>query len=322
MGYAVHKEIDVSAIPVIDIGPLRDGSGEADVARAVYEASRDVGFLYVDNHGIDGDLIAEAHAAGLAFFRQDDETKRLVSVNRDHRGFLGPTASKMHDDANADLKESFIWGHDFAESERERPLQGANQWPASLPELQPVLERYFREAHVVAHHIMRACALGLGLPGDAFLRTVAKPLSRASLTYYPPQPEALGPDVFGVAPHTDFGVLTVLCQDEVGGLQVQDYAGDWVPAHPIPGTLVINVGDLLERWSNGKLRSTPHRVINRSNRERLSLVLAFDPDFDTLIDPTIACGPGERPREVSISCGDYLVWRFGKAFAYRNEGNS
>jgi len=320
MGYAAHKEIDVSHIPVIDIGPLRDGSGEAEVAQAIFEASRDVGFLYVSNHGIDEALIDEAHAAGLAFFRQDDEAKLAVSVNEDHRGFLRPGASKMYDDAKADLKESFIWGHDFAGAERDRPLQGANQWPESQPDLQSVLERYFEAAHGVAHQIMRACALGLGLPADSFIRTVSKPLSRASLTYYPPQPADLGPDVFGVAPHTDFGVLTVLRQDETGGLQVQDYAGDWVAAAPIPGTLVINVGDLLERWSNGKFRSTPHRVINSSGRERLSLVLAFDPDYDTMIDPTIACADGETPRHEPISCGDYLVWRFGKAFAYRNKG--
>ncbi len=131
-----------------------------------------------------------------------------------------------------------------------------------------------------------------GFAENAFLETASQPLSRASLTWYPPQPPNLGEDQFGVGPHTDFGVLTVLCQDAVGGLQVQDYNGDWVAAHPIPGTLVINVGDLLARWSNGRFRSTPHRVINASGRERLSLVLAFDPDFDTPDRP----GTGLRGR--------------------------
>ncbi|MBC6440430.1 MAG: hypothetical protein GDA49_08515 [Rhodospirillales bacterium] len=134
--------------------------------------------------------------------------------------------------------------------------------------------------------------------------------SRRAATY-PPQPEELGPEVFGVR--------TVLRQDEIGGLQVQDYAVDWVLAHPIPGTLVVDVGDLLARWSNGKFRSTPHRVINRSGCERLSLVLAFDPDYETMIDPAIACTSGETPEHNPISCGDHLVWRFGKAFAYRGE---
>jgi isopenicillin N synthase-like dioxygenase len=188
-----------------------------------------------------------------------------------------------------------------------------------MPSLAPLLEAYFAAAHGVAHHIMRACALGLGLAENAFLETASQPLSRASLTWYPPQPPNLGEDQFGVGPHTDFGVLTVLCQDSVGGLQVQDYNGDWIAAHPIPGTLVINVGDLLARWSNGRFRSTPHRVINASGRERLSLVLAFDPDFDTPIDPALVCADGEAALDEPISCGDYLLWRFGRAFDYRNK---
>ncbi|MBN34632.1 MAG: 2OG-Fe(II) oxygenase [Rhodospirillaceae bacterium] len=320
MGYAAHKDIDASHIPVIDLEPLRLGGDIRSVADAIHAANRDVGFLYVSNHGIPEDLIEEARAVGLAFFRQPLEDKLRVAVSPDHRGFLRPGAAKMDDDAKFDLKESFIWGHDFPPSSRERPLEGQNQWPETMPDLQQVLERYFAAAHQVAHMIMRACAVSLDLEEDAFLKTVSRPLSRASITYYPPQDEGLGEDVFGVAPHTDFGVMTVLCQDDAGGLQVQDYEGDWVPAHPVPGTLVVNVGDLLARWSNGRYRSTPHRVINSSGRERLSLVLAFDPDFDTVIDPQLVCAPGEEPREEAMSCGDYLIWRFGRAFDYRNAG--
>ncbi len=316
MGYAAHREIDASVIPIIDIDPLRDGSAELRVAREIHEASRDVGFLYIRNHGIDAELIARAHRMGLAFFRQKDEIKQDVSISRDHRGYLRQGASKMDDDAIADLKESFVWGHDFPVSQRNRPLQGVNRWPASMPALRPLLERYLTSASDVARHVLRGCALGLGLSADAFLQTTSRPLSRASLTYYPPQPDTLGPEVFGVSPHTDFGVLTVLCQDEVGGLHVQDYEGEWIAAPPVPGTLVVNVGDLLERWSNGKLRSTPHRVINRSGRERLSIVVAFDPDFDTLIDPSVSCAHGEIPAHDPIACGDYLVSRMARAFSY------
>lgn len=318
MGYAAHKEIDTSAIPIIDIGPLRDGSAEIGVAREIHEASRDVGFLYIRNHGIDPELIAETHETGLAFFRQDDEIKREVSISRDHRGYLRPGASKMEDDAIADLKESFVWGHDFPPSQRMRPLEGVNRWPGAMPGLRPVLERYLVAASGVARHVLRGCALGLGLAADTFLQRTSRPLSRASLAYYPPQPETLGTEVFGVSPHTDFGVLTVLCQDEVGGLHVQDYAGEWVAAPPLPGTLVVNVGDLLARWSNGKLRSTPHRVINRSGRERLSIVVAFDPDFDTLIDPSVSCTAGEVPGHDPIACGDYLVSRMARSFSYED----
>ncbi|MGI9334692.1 MAG: 2OG-Fe(II) oxygenase family protein, partial [Gammaproteobacteria bacterium] len=105
--------------------------------------------------------------------------------------------------------------------------------------------------------------------------------------------------------------------DDIGGLELQLLDGDWVAVPPIPGTFVVNVGDLLERWSNGRYRSTPHRVINSSGRERLSLVLAYDPNFETLVDPSAFCAAGETPRDEPITCGDYLMWRFKKAFSYR-----
>ena len=135
----------------------------------------------------------------------------------------------------------------------------------------------------------------------------------------PAQPEELGEEQFGVGPHTDFGVLTVLCQDSVGGLQVQDINGEWIHAPPIDGTLVVNVADLLSRWTGGAYKSTPHRVVNTSGRERLSLVLAFDPDPETLIDARDVFGPNHSTSEEPITCGDYLTRRFEKAFSYRKE---
>ncbi|MDG2284236.1 MAG: 2OG-Fe(II) oxygenase family protein, partial [Alphaproteobacteria bacterium] len=144
---------------------------------------------------------------------------------------------------------------------------------------------------------------------------------RASLVYYPAQDEGLGEDQFGVGPHTDFGVLTVLCQDSVGGLQVQDINGDWVQAPPIESTLIVNVADLLSRWTNGAYKSTPHRVVNSSGRERLSLVLAFDPNPETMIDAREIPGIDKNNIKKPITCGDYLTWRFNKAFSYRNESH-
>ncbi len=159
--------------------------------------------------------------------------------------------------------------------------------------------------------------MGLDLDESFFLKTSTQPLSRASFVYYPPQPVELGQRQFGVGAHTDFGVLTVLCQDDVGGLQVQNASGDWIEAPPIPDTLIVNVGDLLSRWTDGAYKSTPHRVVNSSGRERMSLVLAFDPDPQTLIDPNQVFGTEHVSVNEPITCGDYLTWRFDKAFSYR-----
>ena len=111
--------------------------------------------------------------------------------------------------------------------------------------------------------------------------------------------------------------MTVLCQDSVGGLQIQDSSGDWFHAPPIEGTLVVNVADLLSRWTNGLYKSTPHRVVNQSGKERLSIVLAFDPNPETYINPVDIFGKNEKRLSDPITCGDYLIWRFGKAFSYR-----
>ncbi|MGI9508242.1 MAG: isopenicillin N synthase family dioxygenase [Geminicoccaceae bacterium] len=319
MSYAIARNVDQSIIPVIDIGPLRDGSDPKSVADALHRASREVGFIYVANHGIPEALIRETREAALDFFRQPEEQKNQVAVSDKHRGYLGRGGATMQSGAKPDLKESFIFGYENADgvTPEDHPLRGANRWPTFMPDLKGRALNYFQAAHEVAHHLMRGFAIGLGKDAGFFLENTAKPMSRASFVYYPPQDATLGPDQFGVGPHTDFGVLTVLCQDDVGGLQVKDAGGDWVTAPPIEGTLVVNVGDLLARWTNDFYRSTPHRVVNSSGKERLSLVLAYDPEPETMIDPRALFGADVETRHEAITCGDYLVWRFAKSFAYR-----
>jgi len=320
MAYAKAKQVDEDVIPVIDITPLRDGSDPKGVATALHAASQGVGFIYIKGHGIPDEVIEAARRCALMFFQSPEADKATVKVSDKHRGWLGCGGAKMGDELKADLKESFIWGYqdEAGNTPEDHPLRGPNQWPDHVPAMQETAMVYFRQAHEVAHHLMRGCALGLGLEDDFFLRSSSAPLSRASFVYYPQQPEDMGEDQFGVGPHTDFGVLTVLCQDSVGGLQVEDINGDWIHAPPIDGALIVNVGDLLARWTDGAYKSTPHRVVNSSGRERLSLVLAFDPDPDTLIDAREVFGAGHVAKEGSITCGDYLIWRFGKAFSYRN----
>ncbi|MEM9139911.1 MAG: 2OG-Fe(II) oxygenase family protein [Pseudomonadota bacterium] len=319
MAYAEARHLEAE-IPAIDITPLRDGSDPAAVAQALHAASTGLGFIYVTGHGIPDALIDQARDTAYGFFRSEPALKEEVRVSGAHRGWLASGGAKMQDDAKADLKESFIWGWQGADGADgalpdDHPLRGANCWPGFLPALEDVSTAYFQAAHDVAHHLMRGFALGLDLPPDFFLKTADRPLSRASYVYYPAQPPEMGADQFGVGPHTDFGVLTVLCQDDVGGLQVQGLDGAWVHAPPVPGSLVVNVADLLARWTGRAYKSTPHRVVNTSGRERLSLVLAWDPNPETMIDA--AQVPGAGAADPPITCGDYLVQRFARAFAYR-----
>ncbi|MCW5642864.1 MAG: isopenicillin N synthase family oxygenase [Rhodoferax sp.] len=309
-------------IPVIDIGPLRDGSDPLLVAQALHRASHDVGFLYVSNHGIDPALLDDARSQALEFFRQPQATKQAVAISPRHRGFLAQGTARMHDGARPDLKESLVWGYedDAGHTPEDHALRGANRWPAHMPLLRRSALAFSDQADQVARHLLCGFALGLNLDPGFFLTRSDRPMSRAAFVYYPPQPPTAtaGDAAYGVAPHTDFGVLTVLCQDDVGGLEVQDARGRWVAAPPIPGTLVVNVGDLLARWTRNACRSTPHRVVNRSGRERLSLVLAFDPNPETPVDPRQVFGNAD-PADEPITCGDYLEWRFAKSFDYRGK---
>jgi isopenicillin N synthase-like dioxygenase len=316
--HATAHRLDADAIPVIDIGPLRDGSDPQGVAAALYRASRDVGFLYVANHGIPAFVLAQAQSQAMAFFRRPPSAKQSVAISAQHRGFLSMGAARMQRDLLPDLKESFVWGYEDARGQtpQDHPLRGANRWPQDMPELRAAALAFYTQADAVARQLLEGFALGLGQAPNLFLQTSSRPMSRAAFVYYPAQPATSGAEQFGVGPHTDFGVLTVLCQDDTGGLQVQHADGRWVHAPPIADTLVVNVGDLLARWTGHRCRSTPHRVVNRSGRERLSLVLAFDPDPDTVIDPR-ALFPDAADTSAPIRCGDYLQWRFGQSFDYR-----
>lgn len=325
MPYASARTVTDGEIPVIDIGPLRDGSGLEEAGRRLAWAAEHVGFIYVENHGIEQSLVDDARQVAVEFFRHADEKKLEVVTNEHHHGYLRPGQTKMYDDARVDLKESFNFGIELEAAvltaAKDNPLIGRNEWPSFMPELKQKVYAYFAAASACAVDLLRGFAAGAGLPADTFVRHTDLPVSRGSLQYYPPQPAELGVEQFGVAAHTDFGVLTVLCQDSLGGLQLQTLDGEWIAVPPIPGTLVVNVGDLLARWSNNRYRSTPHRVINASGKERLSLVLAYDPNYESWVDPIIFCGAGETPTYEAISCGDYLMWRFEKAFAYRKQSN-
>lgn len=321
MRHAEARTIDPDMIPVIDIGRLAEGTegGAQAVAAEMLAAAHATGFFYVRNHGIAPSLIDAVFAESARFFRADFASKAAVTVNSWHRGFIRAGEAKMYQGSRPDLKESYIWGLDTATGRAEPDAFGTppNQWPDLLPDMRPSLTRYFTEANAVGWRLLAAFATALDIPADSFTSSIARPTSRGSIIYYPPQAPDSEQDQFGVAPHTDWGCLTLLYQDQTGGLEVQGREG-WVAAAPIPGTFVVNVGDLLARWTNDRFRSTPHRVVNRSGRERFSCAVFVDPDRDTMITPVTR--PGEAARYAPVTCGDYVQSRFDAAFAYRQKG--
>ena len=320
MSHAAAKTIGVEEIPVIDIAGLADG-GEAGlraVAAEMLAAAEATGFFYIRNHGIPQGLIDDVFATAARFFATPDAVRRETLVNAWHRGLLIPGQSKMYASARPDLKESYIWGLDTATDGGAPDAYGTppNNWPGFMPDMRGLLSAYFTAANEVGWRLLRAFAVAIGEPADTFVKSFGRPTSRGTIIFYPPQAPEAGDEQFGVAPHTDWGCLTLLYQDNTGGLEVRGRDGGWVTAHPIPGTYVVNVGDLLARWTNDRFRSTPHRVVNRSGRERLSCAMFVDPDRDTMITPVTR---GEAAHYPPVTCGEYVQSRFDAAFAYRKK---
>ena len=323
MSYPQAKKIAVETIPVIDAGPLRSGelSDLRKVAMEIRQVAQEVGFFYLCNHGISSELISQAYDATKSFFSKPMQWKNNLKINSNHHGFLSIGEARMEKAKKVDLKESFVWGLDLPDSDpsvsSENPFLGRNQWPREMPELKEGVYPFFEAGLKCGLDLMRAFAIGMGIPEDSFTKNFNEPIARGSIIYYPPQSPDMDETQFGVAPHTDCGCLTLLWQDQVGGLDVLNNDGEWVTAHPIDGTIVVNVGDLLMRWTNNAFKSTQHRVVNRKGIERHSMVVAWDPDYSTLVDPLLVCQNGEKAQYPPIRCGDYVLSRFDSSFSYR-----
>lgn len=313
------------ALPVIDLGDFREGRGKAAAAAQAARACEEVGFFYLTGHGVPESQMAEALAQTRRFFDQDEAAKQALHISRSplHRGYF-PVYEEATDPslAKGDLKEGFDLARDLPPDAPEvlagTPLHGPNVWPADLPGFRPAIERYFAEMRRLAEDLMACFALGLDLPEDFFADKIDRPLAQLRLLHYPPQAATPEAETVGCGTHTDYGCLTILNQDDKGGLIVRARRGDWIEVPPLPGAFVVNIGDQLARWTNGRFAATPHRVINRSGQERYSMPFFFDPNFDTLVECLPGCLlPGQNPRFAPVLAGEYLIGRYNDTFAYR-----
>lgn len=294
-------------IPVLDLGPLVHGRETAALARAFAQAYGETGFAYVVNHGISDDLVAAIFDANRRFHALPETVKQAVALNDAHRGYIAINTST---DVNSDLAEvtrpnqsaSFMMMREDALADPGVYLSGPNQWPR-LPGFRAVCEQYASAMSRLGRQLMGLALQGLGVTDTAILQAFQTPTIWLRLLHYPPTSPTAPDDLYGSAPHRDFGCLTLLAQDDVGGLQVQTPAGTWIDAPPMPGAFVVNVGDMLHRMSNGLLRSTPHRVINATGRERYSVPFFYDPHVTATIAPLPGTG---APRFGPLRFDDFL----------------
>jgi isopenicillin N synthase-like dioxygenase len=313
-------------LPLIDMTGVRERDPQSiqRAGAAIRQACVDIGFFYIVNHGVPQAVIDRAMAAAKTFFAHPVETKRGVAVNNRHRGWHALGGALMYEATKPDHKEFFSIGLELPEDDPSvlagQALRGPNQWPAFMPELQDVLGDYYREIGRAGADLLCAVAAGLGIAEDFFVAKYTKPLQRTQMVYYPPHPPRAENDQFGVAPHTDYGCITLLYQDNSGGLQVRELGSQsWIDATPIEGSLVVNVGDLLGRWSNDRFRSTLHRVINVSGHERYSIATFFDPTYEANVDPQDLGVAAADSRYPAVAAGDYILKRIDDSMAYRKK---
>ncbi len=310
MALPLSRRLDFSEIPVIDISPLVDGNAaqlERTVA-ALDRACSDVGFIYIRNHGVSRDLVTRlAQQARLLFTQPMDEKMRIVLDQR-MRGYLPLNYRSYEGEARAGTshQEGFWIGHERPLS-AALPLEGPNQWPEAVPDLKPTMLAYFSAVEELSQVLQRGFALALGLAPDFFQLLFRVPNSRLKLNHYPPQDAPEADNDIGVVPHSDSGGFTILWQDDNGGLEVQSKSGEWVGAPPIDDTFVVNLGNIMQIWTNGRFSSTPHRVINRAGRDRYSIPLFVNPDSSARIAPLIGPTSNFSP----FRYGDYQrdEWR-------------
>lgn len=306
-------------LPVIDIAALTSSNRDArcGVAHALRDACTEHGFFYCTGHGLPQALMDAVMDEARAFFDRPEAKKKNIdkSASACNRGYESLGGQTLQPGAMPDRKEGFYIGEEVTDGDPRlsRFNQGPNQWPADLPAFRPVMMAYFGALSVVAATLMRGIALSLDLDDDTFETFTHRPLSTLRLLHYPPsRPEM--PDEMGAGAHTDFGGLTLLMQDKVGGLQVQGPDG-WIEAPALPGTFIVNLGDMIARWTNDRYRSTRHRVINRSGRERYSVPFFYagNPDYQVSCIPT-CLAPGDVPKYPPVTVEDHLKAMYARTY--------
>jgi isopenicillin N synthase-like dioxygenase len=304
----------------------RSPQGRAAVAAEIEAACRNYGFFYLIGHGIAPEAFAKLEAASHRFFALGEKQKLEIAMAKAGRAWRGyfPLGGELTS-GKPDEKEGLYFGVHLPASDprvlARTPIHGANLYPAQVPELRGAVEDYMAQATRAAHALMEGLALSLGLDEQYFRRayTADPTVLFRIFRYPPPERDSAG---WGVGEHTDYGLLTLLSQDQVPGLQVKTPSG-WIEAPPVPGTLVCNIGDMLDKLTGGWFRSTPHRVKNISGRERFSFPLFFDPAFHAKMEPLPERTGGDDSRErwdkanvhaFQGTYGEYLLSKVSKVF--------
>lgn len=319
----------MNTLPIIDISPLYQANEKAlkAVAQEIDQACRTWGFFYITGHPIAQTRIDAVLNAGRHFFALPLEEKLKIDITKSghHRGYGMIAAEQLDPNHPGDYKETFDMGFhmpaDHPDVLAGKPLRGPNLHP-DIEGWQSLWEGHYQEMHALSQTLLQALALALGADKAIFEQAFKKPISALRMIHYPPRQQAANgsTEIKGAGEHTDYGCITLLYQDPVGGLQVRNLQGQWLDAPFIEGSFVVNIGDMMARWSNDRYKSTPHRVVSPDGVDRYSMPFFCEPDPDTIIDCLPGCFDAQNPPQYKpVKCSDYMLARFADTYAYRSK---
>ena len=307
-----------SFIPVIDFtGAFSDyAQSRARVADELFNAATSAGFFYMAGHGIAAEIVERQFDLARRLFALPEAEKQQLSLRRSacRRGYEAIGDQTLDLASLPDRKESFYCGLDFPP---DHPFvtagydsYGVSFWPSSIPGFREQTCVYMAAQRRLCEKVMRTVALALELNENYFDATFTDPMITLRLVRYPPHPADASDKLFGAGAHTDWGSVTTLAQDDLGGLEVKGPDGEWIPAPPIAGTFVVNLGDMIPRWTNGRFKSNLHRVINRNacGRDRYSIPFFYSPCYTARIEPVPTCVSKEHPAAYqACTAGEHLA---------------
>lgn len=298
-------------LPLVDISRLESGN-PADrlaVARELDRACVETGFLYIRGAQFDQALFERLLRRAKLYFALDHEAKMAsyIGLSGNHSGYV-PVGEEQFGTGTFDLKEAFDVNNDYPFAKGRRPLLGPNLWPG-MPGFRDDVLAYYRHVQAIGHRLFGAFALALGLDETYFEPHLRHPPSQLRLIHYPFDAEA--EDRPGIGSHTDYECFTLLFAT-AAGLQVTDKGGEWVDVPLVDGTMIMNIGDMMEILSNGRYVATKHRV-KKVREERYSFPLFFSCDYDHVIAPIAL---DEAPRYRPLKGGEHLFNQTAQTFAY------
>lgn len=310
-------------VPLLDLALPPD-----ELAQTCRAACEQHGFLFIANHGVPAAVIAAHAAAQRRFFALPPAAKATILADANNRGYTPPgeeTLDPEHSTAG-DAKEGLYFGREVPADSPDAalPLHGPNQWPdeaaLGLPGYRAIVETYIEAMTALGMRLLPVVATALGLPPDAFAPFFLKPMTFLRPLRYVPTPSDEAAGRFAAGGHSDYGFLTILRTDGTPGLQIK-FHGDWIDVTPpeVPssegGVFIVNLGDMLERWSGGRFASTVHRVVNPGGRERHSCPFFFEPSFDAVVAPVAGSSEAVKIKYPPITSGQYLLDKYAATHA-------